>query len=166
MKSATTIPKVKEEETSYQPVTFNSPSGPELSSCLEAYLHMMKTGEYDGTNAVKNSLRNEGWDSSELLPENWMSNGCAFISKEGFYFESPLKVLQFLQRFVGNSLAESDLAKVQNFLRSKFSWQTSETSKGKSSVTFSDGNKFPSKRLALQHLIKNNFPSDFIIRMR
>ena len=175
---------------------FLAPGGKQFGSRKLCLQYMMEQNfPSTEIEEMRKCLLFEGWESSPNLPKKWLfkqtENSTAsgarhrkFLTDKGLEIRSFSKAMEFLVETDG--FTEKDFEGIQTFADEKLierriksddftknesvppGWKT-RMSDGKSSKQLflsPDGQQFISRRVALQHMIQNNFPLKSIESMR
>jgi len=175
---------------------FLAPDGKQFGSRKLCLQYMMDQNYPSGeVEEMRKCLSNEGWVSSTNLPNKWMykqsENSTAsgarqrrFLTDKGVEIKSFLKALEFLMQ--NDGFTEKDFEGIQIFADEQLTerriksddftnnesvppgWRT-KMSDGKCSKQLflsPDGEQFANRRVALQHMLQENFPLNEIETMR
>ena len=170
-----------------------SPEGVQYQSRrLALHSAVAENKDFQLVESLRSLLHHEGYESSELLPANWFyqyvsENAYHIVRETGDTFESFISALDFMRSNLFYS--EEDISNMEKFAELKKiekrqnredfhsdpslpeNWRTKEiVNKRGRKINFyisPDGlNKFACRRLALIHMITNNFPLADIGKMR
>ena len=170
-----------------------SPEGVQYQSRrLALHSAVAENKDFQLIESLRSLLHHEGYESSELLPANWFyqyvsENAYHIVRETGDTFESFISALDFMRSNLFYS--EEDISNMEKFAELKKiekrqnredfhsdpslpeNWRTKEiVNKRGRKINFyisPDGlNKFACRRLALIHMITNNFPLADIGKMR
>ena len=163
---------------------FMSVNGTQYYSERKVLEQMIKEN-YDQTQIKKMQcyMKREGWEANRFLPEGWMirngPNGGSFrnmiISSEGDSFHSYLGAVEYMKSI--KKYTEKDISLIQDIMNEKVKernenneewigskslpagWKTRicRGINGKKFFLSPDGIQFPCSRVALQHMIKENY---------
>ena len=122
-----------------------SPTGLQFTSRLQAFLHAVKSSEFDEQtkSVLRESLRLDGWESNIHLPEGWItkfspdsSKRLQFISKEGFLLKSYTQAIEFMKSF--GTFNERDMCGIKAYYESKQATNPVQTVPSKALIDAAD----------------------------
>ena len=177
----------KSRQTISGKMFFLAPDGKQFSGQRSALQYMIQEKFSDDVKAMKILMKEQGWKESKYLPIDWIYKethgyGVRIISKEGTVFESYKTAHDYLEFSVNygeeDILKFSNLAKetsntnrklVSDWIESKSlppGWKTKTSSVGNKLFMAPEGNRFPSRKMALQYMINNQFSDENIVKIR
>ena len=170
-----------------------SPDKQQYSSRKNALQHMLKNDfPKIKIQEMRGCLKHETFETSENLPVTWFFKISSsdihgqhkmFLTTNGEEIKSFSKALEYMM--MNDGYSDEDMDKLQKFIEEKTvqkrlnsdDWVKDETvpegwmsriseASGKQYFLGPDGEEFPSRRLALQHMITEGFPREEVETMR
>ena len=169
---------------------FLTPDGIRIVGRRAALLHMIREDfREEDVKIMRKSMEEDGWRESTYLPKDWIYrdtanssySGVAILSAEGVIFESYLSVKEFME--LSDKFDETDVQNIGKLSdeaarqrrKCETGWEQSKTlPRGwKIMITASqkffltpDGLRIAGRKSALQHMIREQYPTEEIHIMR
>ena len=195
-KSSTTLPagwKQRTAEGKHEKPIFLSPGKDQYMSRKLGLQSMIKSRQPEKkVQEMRDCLKHEGWETSKNLPPTWLyrpagsgthGSSRVFLTTTGEEIKSFSKALEYMMMTDGYSDGEMD--RLQTFIdhktnqkrQSSDNWIKDETvpdgwmsriaeGSGKQFFLGPDGEEFPSRRTALQHMLSEGFSQGEVEQMR